>query len=113
MAQLRQEVDPGEAGLDAKALDRLDQYVAHYVDEGRLPGFLVAVSRGGRVAHLTVHGHRDRTAGLPVEPAPLGRIYPMPKPVTAVAVLLLAEEGRLSLDDPLERHLPAFADPRV
>lgn len=44
MAQLRQEVDPGEAGLDAKALDRLDQHVAHYVDEGRLPGFLLAVA---------------------------------------------------------------------
>ncbi|MFI5684206.1 serine hydrolase domain-containing protein [Streptomyces sp. NPDC051636] len=113
MAQLRQEVDPAEAGLDAKALDRLDQYVAHYVDEGRLPGFLVAVSRGGRVAHLTVHGHRDRAVGLPVEPDTLWRIYSMTKPVTAVAVLLLAEEGRLSLDDRLETHLPAFADPRV
>ncbi|MGW7254479.1 serine hydrolase domain-containing protein [Streptomyces sp. NPDC054834] len=113
MAQLRQEADPGEAGLDAKALDRLDQYVAHHVDEGRLPGFLVAVSRGGRVAHLTVHGHRDRAAGLPVETDTLWRIYSMTKPVTAVAVLLLAEEGMLSLDDPLETHLPAFANPRV
>src|SRR5262245_34001339 len=47
MAQLRQEVDPDEAGLDAKALDRLDQHFAHYVDEGRLPGYLVAVARGG------------------------------------------------------------------
>ncbi|MET8946798.1 serine hydrolase domain-containing protein [Streptomyces sp. NPDC004542] len=113
MAQLIQEADPGEAGLDAKALDRLDQYLAHHVDEGRLPGFLVALSRGGRVAHLTVHGHRDLAAGLPVEPDTLWRVYSMTKPVTAVAVLLLAEEGRLSLDDPLETHLPAFADPRV
>ncbi|MEU6552204.1 serine hydrolase domain-containing protein [Streptomyces sp. NPDC046915] len=113
MARLRQEVDPGEAGLDAKALDRLDQYLAHHVGEGRLPGFLTAVSRGGRVAHLTVHGHRDRAAGLPVEPDTLWRIYSMTKPVTAVAVLLLAEEGGLSLDDPLEAHLPAFANPRV
>jgi len=113
MAQLRQEADPHEVGLDAKALDRLDQQVAHYVDEGRLPGFLVAVARGGRVAHLTTHGHRDIAAGLPVEPDTLWRIYSMTKPVTAVAALLLVEEGRLSLDDPVERHLPAFADPRV
>ncbi|MGW2423451.1 serine hydrolase domain-containing protein [Streptomyces sp. NPDC001709] len=113
MAQLRQEVDPGEAGLDGKALDRLDQRIAHYVDEGRLPGFLVAVSRGGRVAHLTTHGRRDVAAGLPVEADTLWRIYSMTKPVTAVAVLLLVEEGRLSLDDPLERHLPEFANPRV
>ncbi|WP_282703942.1 serine hydrolase domain-containing protein [Streptomyces sp. CC219B] len=113
MALLRQEVDPGEVGLDAKALDRLDQHFAHYVDEGRLPGFLVAVSRGGRVAHLTAHGHRDLAAGLPVEGDTLWRLYSMTKPVTSVAALLLVEEGKLSLDDPVGRHLPEFAEPRV
>ncbi|MDQ0994058.1 serine hydrolase [Streptomyces sp. V3I7] len=113
MAQLRQDVDPAEAGLDAKALDRLDQGLARYVDEGRLPGFLVALARGGRVAHLTTYGHRDVAAGLPVEADTLWRIYSMTKPVTAVAALLLVEEGRLSLDDPVGRHLPAFAHPRV
>ncbi|MFJ1805891.1 MULTISPECIES: serine hydrolase domain-containing protein [unclassified Streptomyces] len=113
MALLRQEVDPSEVGLDAKALDRLDQHVAHYVDEGRLPGFLVAVSRGGRVAHLTAHGHRDIAAGLPVEADTLYRIYSMTKPVTSVAALILVEEGRLGLDDPVADHLPAFADQRV
>ncbi|MEU6350963.1 serine hydrolase domain-containing protein [Streptomyces sp. NPDC047072] len=113
MAQLRQEVDPGEVGLDVKALDRLDQHFAHWVDEGRMPGYLVAVSRGGRVAHLTTMGRRDLAAGLPVEADTLWRIYSMTKPVTSVAALLLVEEGRLSLDDPLEQHLPAFAEPRV
>ncbi|WP_329596810.1 beta-lactamase family protein [Streptomyces pseudovenezuelae] len=113
MAQLRQEVDPGEVGLDAKALDRLDQHFAHYVDEGRMPGFLVSVARGGRVAHLTAHGHRDLAAGLPVEADTLWRIYSMTKPVTAVAALILVEEGRLSLDDPVAEYLPAFAEPRV
>jgi CubicO group peptidase (beta-lactamase class C family) len=113
MAQLRQEVDPGEVGLDAKALDRLDQHFAHYVDEGRIPGFLVSVARGGRVAHLTTHGRRDLAAGLPVEADTLWRIYSMTKPVTAVAALILVEEGRLSLDDPVAEYLPAFARPRV
>ncbi|MFF7971398.1 serine hydrolase [Streptomyces sp. NPDC007905] len=113
MAQLRQEVDPGEAGLDVKALDRLDQHFARYVDEGRLPGYLVAVARGGRVAHLTTHGHRDLAAGLPVETDTLWRIYSMTKPVTAVAVLRLVEDGRLSLDDQLDRYLPAFTNPLV
>ncbi|WP_458246526.1 serine hydrolase domain-containing protein [Streptomyces sp. MAI_2237] len=113
MAQLRQEVDPSEVGLDAKALDRLDQHLAHHVDEGRVPGFLVAVARGGRVAHLTMLGHRDVAAGLPVEHDTLWRIYSMTKPVTSVAALILVEEGRLSLDDPVARHLPAFADPQV
>ncbi|MFF1305704.1 serine hydrolase domain-containing protein [Streptomyces sp. NPDC058307] len=113
MAQLRQEVDPGEVGLDAKALDRLDQHFAHYVDEGRIPGFLVSVARGGRVAHLGTHGRRDLASGLPVEADTLWRIYSMTKPVTAVAALILVEEGRLSLDDPVAEYLPAFARPRV
>ncbi|WAZ25247.1 beta-lactamase family protein [Streptomyces cinnabarinus] len=113
MALLRQQVEPGEVGLDPKALDRLDQYFAHYVDEGRLPGFLVAVSRGGRVAHLTTHGLRDVAAARPVAADTLWRIYSMTKPVTSVAALLLVEEGRLGLDDPVGRHLPAFAAPRV
>ncbi|MFF4571601.1 serine hydrolase domain-containing protein [Streptomyces sp. NPDC001410] len=113
MAQLRQEVDPDEAGLDVKALDRLDRRFAQHVDEGRLPGFLLAVARRGHVAHLTTYGHRNVAAGLPVETDTLWRIYSMTKPVTAVAVLQLVEEGRLSLDDPVDRYLPEFADPQV
>jgi CubicO group peptidase (beta-lactamase class C family) len=113
MALLRQEADPSEAGLDAKALDRLDRHLARHVDEGRLPGFLLSVARGGRVAHLTTHGRRDIAAGRPVTPDTLYRIYSMTKPVTSVAALMLVEEGRLSLDDPVADHLPAFADQRV
>jgi CubicO group peptidase (beta-lactamase class C family) len=113
MAQLRQDVDPSEAGLDPEALGRLDRHFARLVEEGRLPGFLVSVARAGRVAHLTTHGLRDIAAGRPVEPDTLWRVYSMTKPVTAVAALLLVEEGRLSLDDPVADHLPAFADPRV
>ncbi|MFF7093948.1 serine hydrolase domain-containing protein [Streptomyces rubradiris] len=113
MGRLRQDVDPAEAGLDPGALGRLDGHFARYVDEGRLPGFLVAVARGGRVAHLTTYGLRDVAAGRPVEPDTLWRIYSMTKPVTAVAVLLLVQDGLLSLDEPLDRRLPDFAEPRV
>ncbi|MEU0740418.1 serine hydrolase domain-containing protein [Streptomyces sp. NPDC006134] len=113
MALLRQEVEPDEAGLDREALERLDGHFARLVGEGRLPGFLVALARGGRVAHLTVHGHRDVAAALPVEAGTLWRIYSMTKPVTSVAALMLVEEGRLSLDDPVGRYVPSFAAPRV
>ncbi|WP_309061054.1 serine hydrolase domain-containing protein [Streptomyces sp.] len=113
MALLQQEVGPEEAGLDAGALERLDRHLAHRVDEGRMPGFLVAVARGGRVAHLTAYGARDVAAGLPVESDTLWRIYSMTKPVTSVGALMLVEEGRLALDEPVGRHLPAFAEPRV
>ncbi len=113
MGVLRQETGPEEAGLDARALERLDGHFARLVDAGTLPGFLVAVARGGRVAHLTVYGARDVAAGLPVESDTLWRIYSMTKPVTTVGALMLVEEGLLSLDDPVGRHLPAFAEPRV
>ncbi|MEU4086667.1 serine hydrolase domain-containing protein [Streptomyces aureus] len=113
MGPLRQEVEPGSVGLDAGALDRLDRHFAALVDDGRLPGFLVAVARHGRVAHLTTYGTRDRAAGLPVESDTLWRIYSMTKPVTSVAALMLIEEGRLGLDDRVADHLPAFAEPRV
>jgi CubicO group peptidase (beta-lactamase class C family) len=110
---LRQETDPDEAGLDAARLDELDRLLARHVDTGSLPGYLLSVARAGRVARLTTYGSRDLARGLPVEPDTLWRIYSMSKPVTSVAAMLLVEEGLLGLDDPLERHLPAFAEPRV
>ncbi|MFI9824348.1 serine hydrolase domain-containing protein [Streptomyces sp. NPDC052013] len=113
MGVLRQETEPGEVGLDPGALERLDRYAEREVDEGRMPGFLVAVARGGRIAHLTTYGLRDVAAGLPVESDTLWRIYSMTKPVTSVGALMLMEEGRLDLDDPVEKYLPAFAGPRV
>ncbi|MCW7943453.1 beta-lactamase [Streptomyces hygroscopicus] len=113
MGHLRQEVEPDEVGLDPKALARLDEHFARQVDEGRLPGYLVAVSRHGRMAHLTAHGHRDVRERLPVETDTLWRMYSMTKPVTSVAALILMEEGRFGLDTPVAEFLPAFADPRV
>ncbi|TQE25707.1 class A beta-lactamase-related serine hydrolase [Streptomyces ipomoeae] len=113
MERLRQEVEPHEVGLDPKILARLDEYLARQVDEGRLPGYLLSIARHGRVAHLTAYGRRDRKAQLPVESDTLWRIYSMTKPVTSVAALILVEEGKLSLTDPIARYLPEFAEPQV
>jgi CubicO group peptidase (beta-lactamase class C family) len=110
---LRQEVGPEEAGLDPRRLEELDRLLARHVGSGSLPGYLLSVARAGRVAWLTLRGSRDLAAGLPVEADTLWRIYSMTKPVTSVAAMTLVEEGLLSLDDPLGRHLPAFAEPRV
>ncbi|MGW0705334.1 serine hydrolase domain-containing protein [Streptomyces sp. NPDC002643] len=113
MERLSQEVEPSEAGLDPRTLARLNEYLARQVDDGRLPGYLLSLARHGRVAHLTTYGLRDRKARLPVEPDTLWRIYSMTKPVTSVAALILVEEGKLSLTDPVARYLPEFAEPRV
>jgi CubicO group peptidase (beta-lactamase class C family) len=113
MSGLKAEVDPAEVGLDAQRLQRIDRHFARYVDDGRLPGWLVAVSRRGRLAHVSCHGSRDLEAGLPVEPDTLWRIYSMTKPVTSVAAMILYEEGAFELSDPVSRFIPGFADVRV
>ncbi|MDQ6840674.1 MAG: beta-lactamase family protein [Actinomycetota bacterium] len=113
MGDLQIEVEAGEVGLDAGRLGRIDRHFAHYVDDGRLAGFLVAVSRHGELAHLVTYGQRDLEAALPVEVDTLWRMYSMTKPVTSVAALMLCEEGLVDLRDPIHRYLPAWSEPRV
>jgi CubicO group peptidase (beta-lactamase class C family) len=110
---LKAEVEPREVGLDADRLRRIDRHFARYVDDGRLPGWLLTVSRKGRLAHVSAYGSRDTEAGLPVEPDTLWRIYSMTKPVTSVAAMMLYEEGAFALTDPVSRFIPSFAGVRV
>ena len=113
MTALKAEADPAEVGLDAERLQRLDRHFARYVDNGKLPGWLLTVSRHGRMAHVSACGARDVEAGLPVETDTLWRIYSMTKPVTAVAAMMLYEEGAFELTDPVGAFIPSFADARV
>ena len=113
MNELKPEVEAAEAGLDPDRLRRIDRHFARYVDDGRLPGWLVTVSRRGRLAHASWYGSRDLEAGLPVEPDTLWRIYSMTKPVTSVAAMMLWEEGGFELTDPVSRFIPSFAGVRV
>lgn len=113
MASIDVEVEPEEVGLDPARLARIDDHFRRYVDDGRLPGWLICVSRHGKVAHLTCCGHRDREAGLPVEHDTLFRIYSMTKPVTSVAAMMLYEEGLFELKDQVKWYLPEFGDTRV
>jgi CubicO group peptidase (beta-lactamase class C family) len=113
VSELRVEVEPGEVGFDAARLSRIQGHFDAYVDDGRLAGWLAVVSRFGRVVQVASGGLRDLETGLPVEPDTRWRIYSMTKPVTSVAAMMLYEEGRLQLTDPVSRYIPAFADVRV
>jgi CubicO group peptidase (beta-lactamase class C family) len=113
MGELKVEVDPAEVGMDAGRLARLDAHFRGYVDDGRLPGWLIAVARHGQLVHVSTYGHRDVEDDLPVEHDTVFRIFSMTKPVTSVAAMMLAEEGAFELKDPVSRFLPAFADQRV
>ncbi len=107
------EIEARAAGFDPDRLARIDRHFMGYVDDGRLPGWLVLVSRHGRIAHTSTYGWRDVEARLPVEPDTLFRIHSMTKPVTSVAAMMLYEEGAFELSDPVSHFIPAFADMRV
>jgi CubicO group peptidase (beta-lactamase class C family) len=113
MGGLSPEVEPAEVGLDPVRLTRLDRHLARYVDDGKLPGWLLTVSRHGKLAHMSVYGRRDIDAGLPVEPDTIWRIYSMSKPITSVAAMILYEEGAFELTDPVSKFIPSFASTRV
>jgi CubicO group peptidase (beta-lactamase class C family) len=107
------EVEPGEVGFDAARLARIDRHLATYVDDGRLAGWQVVVSRRGKRVHSSTYGLRELEAGLPVEQDTLWRIYSMTKPITSVVAMQLFEEGAFALNDEVAKYLPAFADMRV
>src|SRR5579884_721150 len=113
MTALPVEVAAEQAGFDPQRLARLDAHFARYVDDGRLPGFQIAITRGGRLAHLTSYGKADVEAGTPVRSDTLWRIYSMTKPVTSVAAMALWEQGGFELTDPIARWLPEFTDAQV
>jgi CubicO group peptidase (beta-lactamase class C family) len=107
------QADPVELGFDAGRLARIDRHFDRYVDDGRLPGWMVVVSRDGQIAHLATSGQRDLESGRPVEQDTVWRVYSMTKPVTTVAAMMLWEEGAFELKDEVARFVPAFADARV
>ncbi len=113
MATLKIEIDAAEVGFDAVRLEVLDHHLRRYVDDGLLPGWLVAISRHGHLAHVSTYGQRDVEAGLPVETDTIWRIYSMTKPITAVAALVAWEQGLFELNDQVSRIIPAFAETRV
>jgi CubicO group peptidase (beta-lactamase class C family) len=113
MGGVQTEIEAAEVGLDQGRLDRIGKHFTRYVDTGRLPGWLITVSRHGKLAYVATCGHRDIEAGLPVEPDTLWRIYSMTKPITSVAAMMLYEEGGFQLTDPVSRYIPSFKQTRV
>ncbi|HEY1935111.1 MAG TPA: serine hydrolase domain-containing protein [Acetobacteraceae bacterium] len=96
-------------GLSGSRLTRLDEVMKRrYVDTGRLPGILTMVYRRGELAHTGMSGHMDLERGKPMREDAIFRIYSMSKPITAVALMMLVEEGALGLDDDVATHIPSF-----
>lgn len=113
MADLKVTAEPRSVGLSAERLAKLDAYLAGYVDSGRLAGWSMAVARRGQVVHSSIYGRADVEADKKMASDTIFRIYSMTKPLTSVAAMMLWEEGRLQLTDPVSRFIPSFGDLKV
>lgn len=106
-------VTPEQVGLSAARLDRVRTWMHQWVDSGKLAGMVTCVMRKGQLAFAEVYGKADVARDKPMRPDTIFRIYSMTKPLTSTAIMMLYEEGRFQLDDPISKFIPAFANPRV
>lgn len=105
--------DPASVGFDPERLDRLGAYMQGLVDRGERAGIVAIVARGGHIVHLGEYGMRDVANRKPMRANTLVRLYGMTEPVTAVAVMMLLEQGLLQLDDPIGNYLPELKSLQV
>src|SRR5436305_7980734 len=102
---------PETVGMSSARLRRLDEMMKRrYVDGGYLPGMLTHVYRKGHLVHTGISGSMDIERDKPMREDAIFRIYSMSKPITAVALMMLVEEGRLGLDDPVHTYIPEWKD---
>lgn len=106
-------VAPAAAGFSPERLGVLHRRLASDVDAGKYSGYIVLLARDGKIVDWRAHGWQDIAAKTPLQKDSIVRIYSMSKLVTSVAILSLLEEGRLKLDDPAEKYLPALKNRMV
>ena len=102
-----------QAGMSPERLEKIGPSLSKYVSEGRLPGLITAVARKGKVVHFEVQGYADVENRIPLKEDSLFRIYSMSKPITGVALMILIEEGKVRLNDPVAFYIPEFATTKV
>jgi CubicO group peptidase (beta-lactamase class C family) len=104
---------PDAVGLNAQKLDEIKPGLQKLVDDGKIAGAVALAARHGKVAFVTTVGYRDLASKAPMTEDSIFAIMSMTKPITCVAAMMLVEEGKLVLDDPVEKYLPEFKNLRV
>ncbi len=108
-----QHAAPAPSTFSAERLARIDAVLQQYVDENRLAGAVALVLRDGQTAYEKAVGWSDKEAGRRMAPTTIFRIASQTKAITSAAVLVLLEEGKLTLNDPVSRYIPSFANSKV
>jgi CubicO group peptidase (beta-lactamase class C family) len=112
--ELRSETQaPVAASFSRAALDRIGDYIRNEVATEKIPGAVLLIQQHGKPVYFESFGVRDIATKLPMTPDTLFQIYSMSKAVTSVAAMMLVDDGKLSLDDPVSKYIPAFADAKV
>lgn len=104
---------PSAAGLSETRLERIAELTQAHVDAGHIAGAVCLIARDGKVAYIEPVGYADRENELPMKTDTIFRIYSMSKPITSVAVMILFEEGKFLLTDPVEKFMPELGDRTV
>jgi CubicO group peptidase (beta-lactamase class C family) len=107
------ETKPEDAGLSSERLARIHETIQRHMDSHQIAGAVTLVERRGRIAHLEAHGFMDLDTKKPMAKNSIFRIFSMSKPVTGVAILMLMEEGKIRLSDPVSQFIPEFKDMKV
>ena len=104
---------PASSSFSPEKLDRVGDYIRNEVVTGIIPGAILLIQQHGHPVYFENFGVRDVATKLPMSADTIFRIYSMSKPITSVAAMMLVEEGKLSLSDPVAKYIPAFADMKV
>src|SRR5262245_54424577 len=104
---------PDDVGISAERLQRIHELMQRHIDAANISGSVTLVARNGRIAHLEAQGLMDIETRKPMAADAMFRIMSMTKPVVGVAVLMLMEEGKVRLNDPVSKFIPEFKDLKV
>jgi CubicO group peptidase (beta-lactamase class C family) len=114
IADMQPITKPAESvGFSSERLDRIAPVMQGYIDQGKLAGTLTLVARNGKIAYLNTQGMQDKKAKKPMAEDTIFRIYSMTKPITAVAAMILWEQGKFHMFDPISKYLPELANMKV
>jgi CubicO group peptidase (beta-lactamase class C family) len=99
-----------DAGMSTERLGRIREAVQRHIDNGNVPGAVTIVARNGRIVHFEAHGLLDVETKKPMPKDAIFRLASTSKPVAAVSVMMMVEEGKIRLTDPISRFIPEFAN---
>ena len=106
-------VPPAEAGLSEAKLAEVDKFMEHQVADKKIAGGIVIVSHEGKIGFFHAYGQKDIETSQPMTLDTIFRIYSMSKAITTAAALNLVDAGKISVDDPVSKYIPSFADLKV